>query len=376
MTKSSLEVSFEGGPSKAQKLKHFSLNDDIASSESKRNDSSIDSHNKNIISVKIEDSLLVARALGETILSKESIFKEKAKMSIVISHCESPIDWIPTYIHEELFEVSEVTIISKCGKDVDGIDSFERLSTNISIQRLSNVGRCDHTYAHWINENYSRFQNESPDDLIFFVKDNDYMSIHFRPFKDVFATATDVGFGCVMRPRCVVWKKKVCQRHGALALHNKTTVENVGMNQYDRTEREKNNQFKSSYANLKEWRDNVGLVFPDSEYINVCYGGMFLTQKRGLVTQPEKTWKNMESSLSRGDNIEEGHFAERSWASIVAPPPNDLPLDELSKAVKPYVNRENNVRGMFGTLFVLRGNSFWKGLPEQFIQETFQKQNL
>jgi hypothetical protein len=373
----SFNIFFEEEDTKA----HFPF-DDVASSVSRSNASPIEPYVKDTTTAKrknIEHALLVTRALGETLpASKESILsqKGKTKISIVISHCESPVDWIATYIGEKEFDVSEITIISKCGKDVEGSDSLKRLGGNIRIESLSNVGRCDHSYAHWIHENYSRFQNESLDDLIFFVKDNDYMSVHFRPFEDVFASASDVGFGCVMRPRCVVWKKKICQRHGALALHNKTTVEQVGMSQYDRTEREKNDNFVSRYTNLKDWRDNVGLVFPDSEYINVCYGGMFVTQKGGLLTQSENAWKNMESSLSRGDNIEEGHYAERSWASIVAPPPSDVPLDDLSSAVKSFVSRENNVRGMFGTLFVLRKSSFWKGLPEQIIQETFEKQIL
>ena len=205
----------------------------------------IDTYSENLTatrSYKIDQSLIVTRALGEPLLSSQESAqskKSKIKLSIVISHCENPVDWITKYIGENKFDVTEITIISKCGKKVDGVDSLKKLGGIIKIQRLSNVGRCDHSYAHWIHTNYAQLQEQSPDDLIFFVKDNDYMSEHFRPFEDVVFTTSDVGFGCVMRPRCVVWRKKICQRHGALALHNKSTVERVSMSQYDRTEREK-----------------------------------------------------------------------------------------------------------------------------------------
>ena len=72
---------------------------------------------------RIDHSLVLARALGNTtqdraasVLSK----RQKTKMSIVISHCDKPVDWIAYYLGEENFQVSDVTIISKCGMQVSG----------------------------------------------------------------------------------------------------------------------------------------------------------------------------------------------------------------------------------------------------------------
>ena len=66
----------------------------------------------------------------------------------------------------------------------------------------------------------------------------------------------------------------------------------------------------------------------------------------------------MTISLSRGDNIQEGHFAERSWASIVVPPPLDLPLNVLSDLVNPFVNKVS-VTQEYGRLHVHPASQLW-----------------
>ena len=56
-----------------------------------------------------------------------------------------------------------------------------------------------------------------------------------------------------------------------------------------------------------------------------CYGGSFAARREGIVRWPLSFWRWLSSSLSRGDNILEGHFAERTWAKLLAPP---LSLDQ------------------------------------------------
>ena len=297
----------------------------------------------------IDHSLVVERALGETtsahtasILSKT----QNTKLSIVISHCNSPVGWIASYMENVKFEIEDITIVSKCGEEeVVGVDILEKsFGKNITIQRLPNIGRCDHTYAHWIQENYDRVQKEllasaagneneedSNNDLIFFVKDNNHAIRAYRPFDVVFATALDAGFACVQRPPKM-------HKQTALPLHAKQRFGEFVIKEYNHFDRDENSAFKSKYNNLKEWSDDVGLIFPDSDYINVCYGGSFVTQKKGLLSQSELVWAKLSISLSRGNNIAEGHYAERSWASIASPPPPDLPLNAvLGDILQPFV---------------------------------------
>ena len=100
----------------------------------------------------IDHALVIERARGETtrahttsILSKA----QNAKVSIVICHCNSPVGWIARYMENVKFEIADITIVSKCGEQVVGVDLLEQsFGTNIIIQHLPNVGRCDHTYAH------------------------------------------------------------------------------------------------------------------------------------------------------------------------------------------------------------------------------------
>ena len=171
------------------------------------------------------------------------------------------------------------------------------------------------------------------------MKDNNYHQDTYKPFPHVFArTASDAGFGCVQKLPLppFFWKKR---KHAPLELHLKAYVNQFTISEYKpMTINDRNEDSvltKRNYTNLGEWSKSIGLVvFPDSEYINMCYGGNFLVEKKGILLQSEDAWKNMTISLSHGDNIQEGHFAERSWASIVAPPPLDLPMNVLSDAIR------------------------------------------
>ena len=74
-------------------------------------------------------------------------------------------------------------------------------------------------------------------------------------------------------------------------------------------------------------------------------------------------WAKLTINLSRGNNIAEGDFAERSWASIAAPPPLDLPLDVLSGIVQPFVigPRRQDLCCFSGRLSIPWNSPFWNG---------------
>ena len=53
-------------------------------------------------------------------------------------------------------------------------------------------------------------------------------------------------------------------------------------------------------------------------------------------------WKGVEKSLSRGNNIQEGHYAERSWASLLATPLQPFQVEALvDKSDGVYLNKSS-----------------------------------
>ena len=61
----------------------------------------------------------------------------------------------------------------------------------------------------------------------------------------------------------------------------------------------------------------------------MCYGGIFAASVENIYKQDMKMWMKLEISLARGDNIEEGHFVERSWAALLSTPLELLQIEAL-----------------------------------------------
>ena len=55
----------------------------------------------------------------------------------------------------------------------------------------------------------------------------------------------------------------------------------------------------------------------------VCCCGNFATLASQIMRWDANVWKRIEASLTRGDSVEEGHFAERSWAGLLSYPLTD-----------------------------------------------------
>jgi hypothetical protein len=92
--------------------------------------------------------------------------------------------------------------------------------------------------------------------------------------------------------------------------------------------------------------DHVGLSIPDIEAVPVCYGGAFAVKEKQFLKQPLDVWRKMELGLSRANNIEEGHYAERMWAAILT---DDVSMETVSKAMVPFVSKKMARGGMQGS---------------------------
>ena len=246
--------------------------------------------------------------------------------------------------------------------EVEGIDKLKSVGKP-KIIRLVNVGRCDHSYAHWIAEHYqSIVRDKDQDSIAFFLKDNNYHQSVYRPFDEVFTFASELGFGCALKP---IWcdcpeGHHQCEPNNGMMLHNKTEVDSFEMRhrhvRLGRDDGSVDTFVSEEYPTLKTWKDSMGLVTANSQTIPVCYGGMFAVKQERVLDQSEESWKRVKESLEREDNLVEGHYAERLWASILYG--NDKKYAEaVDNFVLPHINQTSRCIGRPGMILVPKGTS-------------------
>mmetsp|Transcript_25552 Transcript_25552/g.60428 ORF Transcript_25552/g.60428 Transcript_25552/m.60428 type:complete len:513 (-) Transcript_25552:276-1814(-) len=93
---------------------------------------------------------------------------------------------------------------------------------------------------------------------------------------------------------------------------------------------------------------------PLDEYQNqivpVCFGGRFMTTLNQIINNGNvNDWTPMLESLSRGDNIEEGHYMERMWAALLSKP---IPLQEQHEFLRRKVRHftKHTIIGLISVL--------------------------
>lgn len=309
---------------------------------------------------------IVAAGLGKLDVLKPPELVERRKttaISLVISHCEHKLHWIPKYLGKD-YTIKDIVIYSKCGKEVKGLSGLAELA-HVQVVRLENVGRCDHTYANWIHEHYYKYNKQKDgDDIVLFLKDNKRFYPSFRGIHEVFTHATETGFACVKKPQCDCYKPCNLRKYDPLMMHEKKQLTSFAINDYSRMERDENSSFLSEkYPDMKSWMDDMGFQIPNSETLPVCYLGMFAAKKKQILNQPVEAWERMTNSLARANNLIEGHYAERIWASLLSTH-DERYLQEIEKVLLPKVKRvvkqpkDGAVCGMIGMYYVKRGETF------------------
>lgn len=287
--------------------------------------------------------------------------RNRTNISIVISYCSESFDWIFNYIDSDRYKIDEIIIYSKCGKGINNTQQYMAIAPT-EIITAPNVGRCDHTYATWILNHYKSIQTEkNGDDIVFFVKDNDYHKDQFYTFDELFTFTTETGFGCLEKPVCDCDNEQCNDKKDiALMMHSREKLDNFKMNTHNRMKRDKQSKdsFKNKeYKTLKSWKEDMGFVMSHSETIPVCYGGIFAAKKKQILNQPEQVWRNVVTSLARGNNILEGHYAERLWAPALSVIDEDY-TKRVSEAVLPHVYDTFWCWNRLGMLMVPRSKGF------------------
>jgi len=137
----------------------------------------------------------------------------------------------------------------------------------------------------------------------------------------------------------------VNDRNTANSFHDTNTLLRFKIKEYQRLERDSDHEFKSPIKDQGEWLKSVHTTLPQP-MTQVCYGGVFVTAAKQIRKRGSKVWSSIEKSLSRGDNIQESHYAERSWAGLLAYPTSVTAFKHLQcwlLFIKPVIKRQQTV---------------------------------
>ena len=180
------------------------------------------------------------------------------KVSMIISHCDKPLDWIwrdfmnsHTHIRNE-----DIIVYSKCGKLVEGVPS------NVEVVQLPNVGRNDHTYAHHLCQmmmsNKSKHDDDD-DDIVIFMKDNPQRMEWWgrRSLNQLVRITKRNGFGCIEQ------EEEFNTMHPSFYHEFSTWIDYSNKDGYVREkDRDENESFSSKYKNLGAWVQALNLAIP------------------------------------------------------------------------------------------------------------------
>lgn len=257
--------------------------------------------------LNIQGDLWVGNITGET--------PRRTKVSVVVSWCDERLQFLKDFV--DGLPIRSIFIYSKCTSRGLIPSRLQELG-DVHELVLDNVGRNDHTYAHHM-ANMTTF---SHDEVVLFIKASTHNQIRIRSAQEMVRIAsTRLGFACLSGPiPCYsVWHKTAF------------ILAHFNLQKY----RGPSTGFRSPYQNprMSSWAKDIGLTLP-KVVMPVCYGGAFAVLASQIGVN-KHVWPALEQSLSRGDNIEEGHFAERSWAALLMAPiaqQEALELLEISEA--------------------------------------------
>jgi hypothetical protein len=215
--------------------------------------------------------------------------------NVVITRYNEYIDWI-RYI------IDKVDFIYIYNKGPNS-NFFKHLilspeqQNKISIEQLENIGRIDHTLTHHILKYYDNL----PDILI-----NLPGSVMMSKNKGYYLNAIMRRLDNLSR-----YSGFFAPRFHRVSPKFNYTIDNY---QAEGACNRNNNPFiKSEYPDFRAWK--LALI-DDRPMRYIGMRGMFAVGKENITHIKKEIYEKLLISLSVGDNIENGHFAERIWAHL------------------------------------------------------------
>jgi len=283
------------------------------------------------------------------------------KIHIVVSYCLHDMKWITNLIHG--YNISSINIISKCGRPV------QNAPPNSKVILLPNVGRNDHSFIYYIrsilDSEIIKTKSDPDNTIVVFLKDNQHAGHWKSNFNDMMSlAASEQGFGCAKLPY-IPYKKPDEKQYSAY--HETSVLLNFTLGGYKHGERDVEGtveaQFQSRFLNLGHFLSTLQMK-PVDEFVMVCYGGIFAASLQKIRKIHQSAWKRLGDELIRGDNIEEGHFMERTWAILLSTPLTKSEVKNIKKYLYRHYPVDTNHCCFNGALIhspLQDDESLWKG---------------
>ena len=235
-------------------------------------------------------------------------------LHIVIAMCNVQPNLQPFHEIVKMHDDARIFVISKCGQSPS-------LPYNVTVKHVANVGRVDHAYLTYLDEHYYNLP-----DVAIFIKDS--WNLHtIGPLKNPMRVLNDAkrhGFACGMR--LPIW-------------HDIHRLKKFGIGEYKKShdQNPNGNTVFAKYPFYEEWAKDVGLkqlLSTTNEIVPVCYGGSFTVTGENMRRVTKQQYSTLKKSLERGDNIQEGHFMERSWALLLTREPSQSTHQRLLESTE------------------------------------------
>jgi len=212
---------------------------------------------------------------------------------LLITRYNEKIDWI-NYIIDF---VDQIIIYNKGTNDAIFKDYTP--PSKVVIKNLPNIGRIDHSIVYYILENWENLPEtliSLPASILMCAKKGHYLNAMRKRF-DI----TEERYHGFYSPRFHKVNPDVYNY----------TIDNYQAEGY--CNRNFNPFIKSEYTDFRTWKETIIDQRP-IRYIGMR--GMFIVCKNNIHHIDKQIYENLMKSLSVGDNIENGHFAERIWAHL------------------------------------------------------------
>lgn len=226
----------------------------------------------------------------------------KGTVDIVISRYAEDLSWlcmpnIKKYLVDHQYK-TRIIIYNKGDDDV----SISHIPNNVEvvIQKLPNVGRCDHTYLYHMVANYNSLA-----DVTIFLPGSVNM-----PHKEAKTIATTFAAYEKMNTAFVCFPTNL-QSH-----YNFTLDEWLSSDNTNRTKNTNPEMKKSEIRPFGKWYETM---FGDVELSYLCLSGIFAVSKNDIHHCTFETLQDLLSQLDDHNNPEVGHYVERSWTTIFHP---------------------------------------------------------